>query len=96
MPRERSVEWYLKCRVEKIGGACEKHVNPGHRGDPDRLLSFPWGYQCLVETKWADDAPVPDYQLRRHMWWKCRGMPVFVLKSKAEVDAFIINLGARL
>jgi hypothetical protein len=72
-----------------VGGTSQKHTNPGHRGDPDQLVSFRDGYHCLVETKWADDAPVPEYQLRRHTWWQERGMDVFVLKSKADVDGWM-------
>jgi hypothetical protein len=87
--RENVVENYLVKRVEAVGGAAEKHTNPGHRGDPDRLVSTPWGFHCLVETKWADDAPLPEYQARRHKWWRARGMPVFVLKSRDAVDAFM-------
>jgi hypothetical protein len=94
--RENKVEAYLKLRMTAIGGAAEKHVNPGANGDPDRLLSFPLGYKCLVETKWAEDAsmtaPHARRQLRRHAWWQQRGMDVYLLKSKAQVDSFIIKM----
>jgi hypothetical protein len=92
MAREAVVEEYLKDRVEDAGGACEKHTNPGHRGDPDRLVSFPRGYKCLVETKWADDAEPEPHQLRRHEWWRDRGMPVHVLRSKAAVNEWMLKM----
>lgn len=76
--------------VESVGGAAEKHTNPGHRGDPDRLCSFPDGYNCLVETKWAEDAVAEAHQLRRHEWWRARGMDVYVLKSKEQVNAWMM------
>ena len=84
--REYKVEDHLQAKMKSVDGACEKHTNPGHRGDPDRLCSFICGYHCLVETKWADDAPLPAYQARRHEWWRQHGMDVFVLKSKEQVD----------
>lgn len=90
--RENVVESYLKKRMTTIGGAAEKHVNPGANGDPDRLLAFPLGYKCLVETKWAEDAPVPSRQLRRHEWWRKRGFDVYTLKSKGQVDAFMVQM----
>lgn len=90
--RETKIEEYLTERVEAVRGACEKHTNPGHRGDPDRLLSFPSRYQCMVETKWADDADPEPHQVRRHEWWRKRGMDVFVLRSKDAVDAFMIKM----
>jgi hypothetical protein len=93
--REKTVENYLTAQVEKLGGACEKHTNPGHRGDPDRLVSFPNKYRCMVETKWAEDATPEDHQLRRHEWWRKRGMDVFVLKSKPAVDVWIFSMIGR-
>jgi len=89
--REKTVEKHLEERIEAVGGGAEKHVNPGHRGDPDRLCTFADGYHCLVETKWATDATVQAHQLRRHAWWRARGMPVYVLKSKQEVDQWMIS-----
>lgn len=98
--RENVVESYLKTRMELVGGACEKHVNPAANGDPDRILSFPSGYHCMVETKWAEDAPMTTpharQQLRRHKWWRKRGMDVYLLKSKAQVDTFIIEMWNKL
>jgi hypothetical protein len=76
-------------RVELAGGACEKHVNPGHRGDPDRLVSFQSGYVCLVETKWAEIAPLPEYQSRRHRFWRNHGIDVYVIKSVGGVDIWM-------
>lgn len=87
--RERVVETYLKRQMELVGGAAEKHVNPGTRGDPDRVCCFPDGYVCLVETKWDEKAEPEPHQIRRHHWWRQRGMPVFVIRSKAEVDRWL-------
>ncbi len=75
MARERTVETNLRLRIKAVGGACAKHVG-GERGDPDRICSFPNGYRCLAETKWLEDVKPEDHQLRRHGYWRARGMDV--------------------
>lgn len=88
MAREKTVEKRLKDKVEAIGGACEKHVG-AMRGDPDRLCSFPNGYHCLVETKWAEGEEPEDHQLRRHAWWRKRGMDVWVVGCNDHITKFV-------
>jgi len=78
MARERIVESRLKSRIEAIGGACEKFKG-SVRGEPDRLCSFPHGYHCLVETKWASGVQPEPHQARRHEFWRERGMNVWVI-----------------
>jgi hypothetical protein len=90
--REAKVETYLQDRMEAINGAAEKHVNPGWRGDPDRICSFPDRYNCMVETKWAPDVAPEAHQTRRHKWWRERGMDVFVIGSHEQVDLFMIKM----
>ena len=94
LAREATVETYLKKKVEELGGACEKHTNPGHRSDPDRLVTIPWTtpYHCLIETKWAQGVVPPRAQLRRHRWWIKRGFNVVVLCTKDEVDAWVASI----
>ena len=94
MAREYVVENYLTESVHDVGGACEKHTNPGYRGDPDRLVSFPCRYHCLVETKWKEGVKPERHQLRRHNWWRTRGMDVYVLGSKPAVDAWMLRMRA--
>jgi hypothetical protein len=88
------VESYLKRKVEALGGACEKFKS-ATRGDPDRLMSFPWQYHCLAETKWAEGVSPEPHQIRRHQWWTERGIDVWVLRSKREVDVFIEQMEFR-
>ena len=96
MARERRVENLLVGAVEGIGGACDKHVNPGYRGDPDRLCSFPWGYHCMVETKWATGEVPEDHQLRRHIYWRERGIDVWVACDGTDIERIIsFALGAK-
>lgn len=89
--RESKVENYLQERVEAVGGAAAKFKG-SIRGEPDRLVSFPARYQCLVETKWTAGVEPESHQLRRHEWWRKRGMDVFVLRSKLEVALFMIKM----
>lgn len=78
----------LAQRIEAIGGACEKHKTTV-RGDPDRLCSFPNGYHCLAETKWAPDVKPEDHQLRRHGFWRARGMDVWVIGCDRHIEQLI-------
>jgi hypothetical protein len=86
--RESRVETYLKERVELVGGACEKFKG-FKRGEPDRIVSFPSRYHCMAETKWVEGVEPEPHQLRRHMFWRKRGMDVYVLRSRDAVDAFM-------
>jgi hypothetical protein len=86
MALEYRVESRLTAAVERLGGACEKHVNTGHRGDPDRLCSFPWGYHCLVETKWETGVRPEAHQLRRHAFWRLRGLDVWVACDDIDIQ----------
>jgi len=88
MVREATVENRLKDQIEAIGGACEKHVG-GMRGDPDRLCSFPNGYHCLAETKWLEDVKPEEHQLRRHGFWRKRGMDVWVIGCDRHIEQLI-------
>src|SRR5271155_1956946 len=82
------VENPLAQRIEAVGGACEKHKTTV-RGDPDRLCSFPSGYRCLVETKWAEDVQPAAHQIRRHAFWRARGMDVWVIGSARHIAQLI-------
>lgn len=87
--RESKVESCLRVCMRKVGGDAVKHVNPGRRGDPDRLCPFPDGFMPLVETKWAAGVEPEDHQTRRHKWWRARKVPVFVCRTQAEVLSFM-------
>lgn len=92
------METLLAKRIEAIGGACEKHITTV-RGDPDRLCSFPNGYHCLAETKWSEDAKPEDHQLRRHGFWRARGLDVWVIgcdRHIAQLIDFAVIQSARL
>ena len=88
MARERTIERRLKERIEDVDGACEKHVG-GKRGDPDRICTFPNGYACLAETKWLKDVEPEEHQLRRHGFWRKRGIDVWVIGCNEHVEQLI-------
>src|ERR1700676_4331811 len=88
MVREKTIERKLKKRIENIGGACEKFES-AIRGEPDRLCSFPNGYHCLVETKWTEGAVPEPHQLRRHEFWRKRGMDVWVVGCNEHITNFV-------
>jgi hypothetical protein len=92
MARERIVESRLKRRIEDVGGACAK-FRGSVRGEPDRLCSFPWGFHCLVETKWAEGVMPEPHQLRRHAFWRERGMPVYVVGCDEHIDQLLKSAG---
>lgn len=82
------METPLTERIEAVGGACEKHKTTV-RGDPDRLCSFPNGYHCLAETKWTENARPEEHQLRRHGFWRARGMDVWVIGCDRHITEFL-------
>lgn len=94
--REKKVETYLVEQVEAAGGLCEKHVSPGRRGVPDRLATWPvalgWNYDRgfvdLVETK-RPGGEARDEQVRDHKRRAARGVPVYLIDTKAKVDEYV-------
>lgn len=94
MRREQKVEDYLTEQVEAAGGLCEKHVSPGRRGPPDRLVT--WrpavgmleGDMDLVETKAPGGKPRKE-QLRDHQRRALRRVPVYLIDTKAKVDEYV-------
>src|SRR6266403_5935132 len=91
---ETTVRNRLVSRIEAVGGACELHTCPGTRGDPDVLCSLPWGYHCMVETKWAPGVPPDCHQLRRHLFWRRRGVDVWVASDDRETE-WIVSYALR-
>lgn len=86
--RETKVETYLCDEVEKRGGLCEKHVSPGLRGVPDRLITWMFAHMDLAETKATGKKPRPN-QIRDHKRRAKLGVEVHVLDTKEKVDAYI-------
>lgn len=97
--RETAVETYLREQVESWGGLCEKHVSPGHRGVPDRLITWPtpgYGVMHLVETKRPTDSKARAEQLRDHARRRKMGVTVRIIYAVAGVDEYIREMVAFL
>jgi hypothetical protein len=85
--REGPIEDYLIEQVLLHGGLSEKHVSPGRNGVPDQLVTWN-GLMDLVETK----APLGERsgaQIRDHARRLQRGVVVFTLHTKEQVDQYI-------
>lgn len=91
MENEKTTEKYLRTRVKELGGTAYKFVSPGLRGVPDRLVILPGGKVFFAEIKSPGKLPTPLQKLQI-LRLQQRGHKVFVLKSRAEVDA---ALGAK-
>lgn len=85
--REKTVENYLRQKIEKKGGVCLKFVCPGSRGVPDRICLFPNRVIAFVEVK-APDKEVKKGGLQE--FWQKRfkelGFEAVVVHDKREAE----------
>jgi hypothetical protein len=90
--KESTVEEYLRVEVQKAGGRCEKVVDLTRIGCPDREVQWPQPLLCAgidkVELKKPGKEPEP-HQVRYHEYLASCGVPVYVIDTKAKVDAYI-------
>jgi len=84
---ESAVESYLEKQMKKIGGRAYKFP-PAVRGNPDRIVLFPFGRIYLVELKRAGKKPEPA-QVLWHQRAFDMGHVVHVIDSREMVDDFI-------
>ena len=89
---ERDVERALVKGVEALGGKAYKFVSPGNAGVPDRLVCLPMGRVIFVELK-EKGGRVSGLQLSQIKRLSRLGHKVRVLKGRAEVDAFLSEIG---
>lgn len=90
--RETKIERYLCDQVAALPNPsiCEKHVSPGRRGCPDRLVSYN-GHMYLVELK-APKGKLAVAQRRDHELRRRCGIAVFCLYALEQVDNFVWSL----
>ncbi len=88
---ESAVEKHLIKRVKERGGLCEKHVSPGRKGVPDRLITWPDGTMQLVETKRPKGAVVSRSQERDHERRAMRRVHVRLVYTRDEADAYVMG-----
>lgn len=86
--KESIIEGYLTLRVQEFGGLCEKHVSPGLRGVPDRLVTWRDGRMFLVELK-ATNGKLAPWQKRDHARRLERGVRVWTLHNIEAVEEFV-------
>lgn len=85
---EKHVEQYLKKKVEAHGGLCYKFVSPSNRGVCDRIAISENGLTYYVELKFGkNDLSATQKVFRDKL--AARGVPLYVIRSKEEVDLFI-------
>lgn len=90
--REREVEKYLVEKVKEHGGFCPKFVDPGRRGAPDRIVMLPGHSSVYVELKRPIGGEVSVSQERYHAKIRAAGQLVWVVNTKARVDALLADL----
>lgn len=89
--RETKVENHLvKRSAELEDSICEKHVSPGRRGVPDRILTWR-GLVFFIELK-SPNGKLAIAQLRDHQLRERAGIKVLCLYTAEAVDRFIDSL----
>ena len=91
--REKTVENYLRQKIEKNGGICLKFVCPGSRGVPDRICLFPNGVVAFVEVKAPGKKPRP-LQIARHKLLTRLGFKVYVLDNEEQIGGILDEIQA--
>lgn len=90
MVKESTVEEHLIDGVRTRRGLCIKFL-PSVAGVPDRIVFLPTGRIYLAELKAPKGRLRPDQRVM-HKRLAERGVPVAVLSSKEEVDAWLDSL----
>jgi hypothetical protein len=83
---EADVENYLLDVCKRQDAFCPKVVWPGRRGAPDREVVWFWGAIDKVETKRPKGGRYEAGQELAHKEYAKRGVPVYLLRTKAHVD----------
>jgi len=91
MDSEKSIEKYLRERINALGGRAYKWVSPGNTGVPDRIVIVR-GMVLFIELKNETGVLTTNQrvQLRRLRQY---GMQAGVLSSKHDVDTMTFLLG---
>ena len=85
---ERDIERYLVRRTIEHGGKAYKWVSPGHVGVADRIVMLPGGVVWVVELKTVKGRLSPLQKVFAADMARM-GINYIVIRSKAEVDAWI-------
>lgn len=83
--KESSIEASLREAVRKAGGLALKFVSPGFTGVPDRIILFPGGVVCFVETK-SKTGTLSPRQAYVKKQFEALGFEVKIINSKDEIQ----------
>lgn len=89
---EKEIERKLVDLVKKYGGRCEKLVNVGFSGFPDRTLLFPRGKIVFVETKRPKGGRYSALQDKWRDWLISLGFPYYRIKDVEDLKFFELLL----
>jgi hypothetical protein len=89
---ERLIEDYFVRRVKRLGGRVYKLQFLGRRGAPDRLVLFSDGLVFFVELKRPRRGSLSPAQSEIKADFNRLGTPVYVLKSRMEIDKWLANV----
>ena len=87
---EKDIERHLVRRVAERGGVAYKWVSPGRVGVADRIVMLPGGRVWFVELKTVKGRLSPLQKIFAADMARM-GMNYLVLKSKEEVDQWILG-----
>ena len=88
---EKTIERYLRCKVDELGGVCLKFSSMTETGYPDRIVLFPGGLMAFVELKSTGKKPTKLQEIR-HGQLREMGFPVYVVDDKEGVDTTLEEL----
>ncbi len=93
---EKDIEKKLVALVKKHGGRCEKLVNVGCKGFPDRTVLLPGGKTIYVETKRPKGGRYAAMQNKWRDWLLALGHSYYRIKDVEQLKPFELLLLAVL
>ena len=85
---EKEIEAKLVALAKRYGGRCEKLVNVGFAGFPDRTLLLPGGFVIFVETKRPKGGRYSALQNKWRDWLLALGCDYYRIKDLEQLAAF--------
>lgn len=89
---EKDIEKKLVALVKKHGGRCEKLVNVGCKGFPDRTVLLPDGLIIFVETKRPRGGRYAAMQNKWRDWLLALGHSYYRIKDIEQLKTFELLL----
>ena len=89
---EKEIERKLVDLVKKYGGRCEKLVNVGFAGFPDRTILLPGGRIIFVETKRPKGGRYSALQDKWRDWLHALGFSYWRIKDLEQLATFELLL----